>query len=259
MKWTVNYAARSHLGLLRENNEDNLLADGVLLPPSLGSRAFSLDGTTSVPAVFAVCDGMGGEAAGETASRLTAETFAANRDALLAAAPSSLEAAVQSCVRQAHRAVGSSAPSGRRSGSTLALAVLTCRGVRCFNLGDSRIFCSRRGRFWQVTHDHNVWADHLLAGIPPSADTRPDYRLTRCVGIGRPQPAESYPVIPGSCRLLLCSDGLTDMVAAQDISVILREADSPSTAADRLVQAALRNGGLDNVTVLAVEIRRSWF
>lgn len=200
----------------------------------------------------------GGEAAGETASRLTAEIFAANRDALLAAAPSNLEAAVQACVRQAHQTVGSSAPLGRRSGSTLALAVLTCRGIHCFNLGDSRIFCSRRGRFWQVTHDHNVWADHLRTGIPPSAGGQPDYRLTRCVGIGSPQSAESYPVIPGSCRLLLCSDGLTDMVSAQDISTILRETGSPSTAADRLVQAALQNGGLDNVTVLAVEIRRSW-
>lgn len=259
MKWTVNYAARSHPGLLRENNEDNLLADGVLLPPSLGNRTFSLDGTTSVPAVFAVCDGMGGEAAGEVASRLTVETLAVNRDALLTAPSSELEKVVQFCVRQAHGAVEASVPSGRRSGSTLALTILTGQGVCCFNLGDSRIFCSHRGRFWQVTHDHNVWVDQLRAGTPPPADAQPDYRLTRCVGIGRPQPAESYPAIAGSCRLLLCSDGLTDMVAAQDISVILREADSPTAAADRLLQTALQNGGLDNVTILTVEIKRDWF
>lgn len=259
MKWTVKYAARSHPGLLRENNEDNLLADEVLLPPSLGNRTFSLDGTVNVPAMFAVCDGMGGEAAGETASRLTVETLASNRDALLTAPLSNLEETVRSCVRQAHETVRTSTLPGRRSGSTLALAVLTGQGIRCFNLGDSRIFCSRRGRFWQVTHDHNVWTDLLRAGTPPPADAQPDYRLTRCVGIGHPQPAESYPVIAGSCRLLLCSDGLTDMVAAQDISVILREADSPATAADQLLQTALQNGGQDNVTVLAVEIRRSWF
>lgn len=259
MKWTVNYAARSHLGLLRENNEDNLLADGVLLPPSLGSRAFSLDGTASVPAVFAVCDGMGGEAAGEIASRLTAEAFALNRNALLTAAPSDLEDVVQSCVRQAHGTVGTSVPAGRRSGSTLALAVLTRQGVRCFNSGDSRIFCSRRGRFWQVTHDHNVWADQLRAGTPLPAYAEPDYRLTRCVGIGHPQPAESYPPISGSCRLLLCSDGLTDMVSSSEISAVMQEADSPAAAADRLLHAALQNGGQDNVTILAVDIKRSWF
>lgn len=259
MKWTVNYAARSHLGLQRDNNEDNLLADGVILPPSLGNCAFSLDGTAAVPAIFAVCDGLGGEAAGETASRLTVEALAADRDAFLSVAPQELEGVVQSCVRRAHMAVKASTPPGRRSGSTLALAVLTHRGVRCFNLGDSRIFCSRRERFWQVTHDHNVWADQLRMGIPPPADAQPDHRLTRCVGIGHPQLAESYPMISAGCRLLLCSDGLTDMVAPSDISLILRESASPAAAADRLLQAALQNGGQDNVTVLTVEIRRSWF
>lgn len=258
MRWSVTYAARSHLGLVRENNEDNLLADGVLLPRSLGSRAFSLDGTAGVPALFAVCDGMGGETAGETASRLTAESLAAEREALLAAAPEDLEESVCACVRRAHLLVNASAPPGRRSGSTLALAVLTRQGVRCFNLGDSRIFCSRRGRFWQVTHDHNVWSDQQRRGTPPPADEPPDYRLTRCIGIGRPRPAESYPVIPGSCRLLLCSDGLTDTVAPPEISAVLEGAESPAGAADQLLRAALRNGGYDNVTVLAVEIRRSW-
>ncbi len=259
MKWMVNYAARSHLGLQRDNNEDNLLADGVLLPQSLGSRTFSLDGIATVPAIFAVCDGMGGEVAGETASRLTVEALATDRDAILSAAPHELESMVQSCIQRAHMAVKASTPPGRRSGSTLALAVLTHRGVQCFNLGDSRIFCLRRVRFWQVTHDHNVWADQLRTGLPPPENAQPDYRLTRCVGIGRPQSAESYPTIPGSCRLLLCSDGLTDMVVPSDISSILRESASPTAAADRLLQAALQNGGQDNVTVLTVEIRRSWF
>ena len=109
MKWTITYSARSHLGLCRGNNEDNLFANGVILPSDLGNRSFSLDGVANGPAVFAVCDGMGGEEAGETASLLVAETLRGSAEELRCAPPRQLEEAVWQYVRQAHQAIHLSA------------------------------------------------------------------------------------------------------------------------------------------------------
>ncbi len=256
MDWIVRYSARSHVGLRRENNEDNLFAEGVYLPPDLGNRPFSLDGVAGVPSVFAVCDGIGGEEEGETASLLAVETLCKSREALCRASPEQLDGAVQQYARRAHQAVHAKM-HGVRSGATLALAVLTAHGVRCFNLGDSRIFLRQGKRFRQITHDHTVDAERLRMGLRPKEGERADFRLTRCIGIGEAKPVESYPVISGSSRLLICSDGLSDMVAPQEISDLL--ADSPAAAADRLVQAALDGGGLDNITVIVLDVKRRWF
>ena len=102
MKPAIIYAARSHVGRRRENNEDNLFADGVIRSLNSGNRPFSLDGVTEAPSVFAVSDGMGGEEAGETASFLTVQTLLTARDQI-ETAPS--RQAVQAYVDRAHRAI----------------------------------------------------------------------------------------------------------------------------------------------------------
>lgn len=254
MKWTITYSARSHLGLCRGNNEDNLFANGVILPSDLGNRSFSLDGVANGPAVFAVCDGMGGEEAGETASLLVAETLRGSAEELRCAPPRQLDEAVWQYVRQAHQAIQLSAQDVR-SGSTLALCVITTSGIHCFNLGDSRIYCLRRGHFWLVTNDHTVEGDRMCMGFHPRAGERADHRLTRCIGIGELRPVEAYPVIPGSCRLLICSDGLSGMVDNQEMEDILARQICPQ-AADLLLQSALKNGGHDNITAIVLDVER---
>ena len=257
MKWAVNYSARSHVGLLRKNNEDNLFANGVRLPPNLGNRPFSLDGVTDVPSVFAVCDGMGGEAAGEIASLLAVETLHKIEGEFHCALPGQLDQVVRQYTRRTHQAI-QTRMQGERSGTTLALVVFTASGAYCFNLGDSKIFFHHGRRFQQITHDHTVDADRLRMGLRPKEGERSDHRLTRCIGIGEPKPAEAYPVISGNFRLLICSDGLSDMVVPQEISNILA-AFPYAAAADRLVQAALDNGGRDNITVIVLDVKRRWF
>lgn len=252
MGWTITYSARSHVGLRRENNEDNLFANGVLLPPGSGNRPFSLDGVAGVPAVFAVCDGMGGEEAGERASLLSVTALQNSAEELCGASPKDLEEAVQQYTRRAHKAIQSEA-QGTRSGTTLALAVLTASGIRCFNLGDSRIYCLRQGRFWQVTNDHTVETDLLRMGVSPRNDGQADHRLTRCIGIGDLKPVEAYPSISGSCRLVICSDGLSGMVDVGCMEEILKSTGC-SAAADLLLQAALQNGGHDNVTAIVLNV-----
>lgn len=257
MKWIVNYSARSHVGLRRENNEDNLFANGVCLPVGVGNRPFSLDGVANVPSVFAVCDGMGGEQAGEIASLAAVETLHKSEEELRRAPPKQLDQAVQQYVLRAHQTIQTKM-QGERSGTTLALVVFTTSGARCFNLGDSKIFLQQGNRFRQITHDHTVYADRLRMGQRPKGNERADRRLTRCIGIGEPKPVEAYPVISGNFRLLICSDGLSDMVVPQEISNILAAAPY-AAAADRLVQAALDNGGRDNITVIVLDVKRRWF
>lgn len=252
MKRKVTYSVRSHVGLRRVNNEDNLFADGVILPPGAGNRPFSLDGVAGIPSIFAVCDGMGGEEAGEVASLTAMETLQSRKKALYHTPPKELSRAIQEFAERAHSSIQDHT-EGTRSGATLALAAFTASGAFCFNLGDSRIYCMQAGHFCQVTHDHTVIADQLRRGIRPMEGTQPDRRLTRCVGIGAPQAVESYPAIKGDFRLLICSDGLSGMVSGDKLASVLFAAAQPSMAADKLIQAALDGGGQDNITAIVLD------
>ena len=110
----VVYAARSHVGWRREENEDNLYADGVTLPPDICRRPFSIDGSAAIPAIFAVCDGMGGEADGADAARQAAELLRRHGPSIKAAAPDALTGAVQDYADAVNRALrqGRKAPRG---------------------------------------------------------------------------------------------------------------------------------------------------
>lgn len=245
----IRYAARSHVGKVRENNEDDLFLDGLTLPPDLQKRSFSADGLALSPAVFAVCDGMGGEEAGEVASRLAVETLAAHREQLLSGVP--LAEAVQNYVAAASDAIHQ---TGRyRTGTTLALAVIRDRAVHCFNMGDSPIYALRRNRFWQVTHDHTLAEERRRLG---DANVQGfSHILTRCIGIGGRQQAEEYPPLAGGLRLLICSDGLK--LPLEQLRQLLSGRGELSGIADALLAAALEAGGSDNVTLIVADVERA--
>ena len=253
MRPTVVYAVRSHVGKQRENNEDNLFANGVVRPLNSGNRPFSLDGVAEAPSIFAVCDGMGGEEAGETASFLAVQTLLTDRGQIQKAPPQQMRQAVQAYADRVHKIIQE---GGKRSGATLALAVVSAESIFCFNLGDSRIYLWQADRLRQITNDHTAAVEGLRRGLPLSEQECSDFRLTRCVGIGSSRTVEAYPAFRLNGWLLLCSDGLTDLVDPQEMEQILRTAPQVSGAADGLVQAALRHGGGDNVTVIVAQIRR---
>jgi len=82
-------------------------------------------------------------------------------------------------------------------------------------------------------------------------------KLTRCLGIGDDIEVEGYPPITGDCRVLLCSDGLTDMVADAEIERLMRYSASAADTADALMRYALAGGGRDNVTVIVLDVKGS--
>ena len=249
----IKYSARSHMGNVRTNNEDNLFVNGVTLPIGMEDRSFSIDGCAEAPAIFAVCDGMGGEDDGEAASRLAVETLCDCKKRIQDAVPGGLNAAVQAYTTLASQKITLKTAIGKRSGTTLALAVVSKYGIRCFNAGDSRIYFDRRGVFRQVTYDHTVAVDleRANSGQRPRAGT--GHMLTRCMGIGKPPEAERYPTLPLNGRLLICSDGLDKMMCDEEIQSVLENCVPPAQAADTLLATALQRGGLDNVTLIVID------
>jgi protein phosphatase len=229
----VLYSIRCNVGNKRTNNEDNFFADGVFLTPEMRDKSFSIDAIASAPLLLAVCDGMGGEENGEVASLTATQNISQYAEDL-----KKTQINIQDYIDKINTQIVLTG----RAGTTLVLACINKRNIACFNIGDSRAYALTKKRFFRVTNDH--------VKISKSGKRK----LTRCIGIGNNQTLESYPIITGRCRLLLCSDGLYDMVAEPKIERILREPIKASEAADLLLKTALDNGGNDNITIIIADI-----
>lgn len=250
----VLFSGCSHKGNIRENNEDNLYANGLTLSPKYCNRPYSVDAYTNAPAVFAVFDGVGGMENGEMASHIAATRLAEYREIIRDSRCNDLSAVVQQYINVVHNEINS---TGRRAGTTLALAIVTNTGIHCYNIGDSRIYCLKGSSFSRVTNDHTKGAEfaHKQNISMEQARCCPDgNKLTRCVGCGNNYLADAYPVISGKCRLLICSDGLSDMVSDKEIGAILRSNKLVSDCADKLMNEAIKNGGKDNITFVIADI-----
>ncbi|MCL2301038.1 MAG: protein phosphatase 2C domain-containing protein [Firmicutes bacterium] len=259
---TITFAARSHPGLVRGNNEDNLYVNGVTLTPENRNEPFALAGGAALPCLFAVCDGMGGGADGEWASLTAADALRESAAAIMTAAPGEREAAVNACVTMANDILCAAMRDKTvRIGTTLALALVAGDGVFCYGAGDSRIYALRGGALTLVSEDHTLVMQKVKMGILSEEQARRDkdwHKLTRYLGIFEDEmriAAEAFaPLPPGPCRLLLCSDGLTDLAPDAQIAAVLRYHADPDRAAEALLQAALYWGGKDNITCVVIDI-----
>lgn len=254
----IKVSVRSSKGKVREDNEDNFCAGGMTLPSDLHGRDFSLDVILPDAAVLAVCDGVGGEAMGEDASRIAVKRLAEMQDYIINSRSENLGAAVRAYISNADSGISS---FSKRAGTTLALAVIKKGRIYCFNIGDSRIYCLKNKRLTRITNDHTASALAVKnngSDLEQARKAAGGNKLTRCIGIGNNNHAEEYSPIKGKCRLLICSDGLTDMVSDAEIEKILA-LNNISTAADKLISEALRRGGKDNVTLIVVDVPGNGF
>ena len=243
----------SHPGLVRRGNEDACAAD-----PDAGA--------------FVVCDGMGGAAAGEVASRLAAETFLARitqptANSNRAAQPEVRLAAAVNAANQAVYQRSCRSPQLSGMGTTL-VALLAPAGnadtLWLAHVGDSRCYRLRCGHLQQLTSDHSLVEEQLRAGqITPAQAARSPMRnlITRAIGSEATVEAEiqRHHAQPGDLYLL-ASDGLTHDVNDGEIASILIAIPIPAVqsslahACEALIVAANRNGGHDNITVLLAAI-----
>ena len=229
-------AGRTHPGKVRRRNEDSYVLD---------------------PPLFAVADGMGGAQAGEVASRLTAAAFREFHEADRLPPDERLHAIIQEANRRIYdRAHADSDFSGM--GTTVTAALLTGGRVTIGHVGDSRAYRIRNGELEQLTDDHSLVGDLMRSGrlTPEEADAHPQRSvITRALGTDREVDVDTLAIEaePGDL-FLLCSDGLTTMVADDDILGILAAARTLDDAARALVRAANTEGGEDNVTVVLFRV-----
>jgi PPM family protein phosphatase len=207
------------------------------------------------PPLFAVADGMGGAQAGEIAARIAATVLR----------ESSGEEAVVELIKEANRRVYEAAASDEaRSGmgTTITAALVEDDTVQIGHVGDSRAYRIRDGQLEQLTEDHSLVAELVRSGklSPEEADVHPQRSvITRTVGT---DPDVDVDTISVDARagdvFMLCSDGLTTMVADESIREIVdRNRANLDKAARALVDAANKGGGEDNVTIVLFEIGES--
>ncbi|MEO7026742.1 MAG: protein phosphatase 2C domain-containing protein [Caulobacteraceae bacterium] len=229
---------------MRSSNEDTLSVDGAIIPHE-ELQEFLLTGDTDH--LLLVADGMGGHAKGEVASQLALASMNASWRR------SHPEFDPAPAIRRANeRVYAEMARDHTRRGMGATLAGLHLRSVEgCwFNVGDSRLYHYRAGRLRQVSVDHVPRAD-TIAGRARS------HRITQAIGGGHApvdvQPAVGVVEFYRGDRILLCTDGLTDVLADQEIATINAECATVSETAIRLKAAVFDAGAPDNVTCLLLE------
>ena len=201
--------SKTHVGMVRTVNEDALLTTG--------------------PELFALADGMGGYAAGETASR----------------------EALQVLQQEAEK-------FKELTGTTLVAVYLAADGkAYAVNVGDSRLYTWSAGTLQQVTRDHSYVAELLANGeiTAQEAFKHPQKNIIlRAVGAEDELEVDCFTLeLTADTKLLLCSDGLSDMVDDRQISEIL-QAHQTAEAAEVLLEAALDNGGRDNISLILIDL-----
>lgn len=264
MALRIKAAVRTDAGRSRDNNEDNFYLDGTYLEREEmdAGGGFAVDASTAC-ALFAVCDGMGGQEKGEEASYATVRVMDALRDALGAGEAENVRALIDEYCGRANSAVYA-LDGGGSAGTTFAGLCFYDDQAFCASLGDSRIYVLRDRKLMRISADHTEAAHLVQEGYLTEMEAQRSvysHIVTRYIGMPpseRPFHAAHYPdfVLHYGDRFLLCSDGLTDMLEDAEIRDIMLAGGGVNETVGALVQAALEHGGRDNVTVLVAEVER---
>jgi protein phosphatase len=241
-------------GRVRANNEDSYYLDEKLR-------------------LLVVTDGMGGHASGETASNLAIKVvrdyFHGPRKIVGDYNPAYSEAANQlnAAIRLANQAVFEAAqnsPHLKGMGTTIVAVWLNGNKLSIAHIGDSRAYLIRGGNIDQLTDDHSVVNEQVKRNMITKEEA--DHSeikniLTKALGISAETEADlSELTVFGDDILLLCTDGLSNMITDDDIMEIVFRSQGAANACNALVQAANENGGKDNITVAIAYIKkRKWY
>ena len=248
-------------GLMREKNEDSYFIDGKyssVSEQSSGDCFLELSDETHVYGLF---DGMGGESFGDRASALAAAALGDISEKLRSSSASDLPFFMNGFARLANNEIIEMlAENGcERGGSTFTAICLKDGSAYPFYLGDSRIYLCDENGLLQITEDQTLAIRNIKSGVYTEEEARnsPDHhKLTCFLGADKAQLGlDAQPCLPVTMRpgvkLLMCSDGLSDMCSREEIAAILA-ADHENTA-QALKDKAIENGGADNVTCIVIE------
>jgi serine/threonine protein phosphatase PrpC len=255
MALAVKVAGRTDVGCVRANNEDNF-------------------GYDSRYGIFVVCDGMGGQAAGEVASKMGVDILldyfrklgSAPKNQPMNGQTSGAES-LASAIQLANRTIfhaGQEQNGQSGMGSTIVAALVRGNSLAIGHVGDSRIYLIRQGTIQQLTEDHSLVMEQVRRGLitlEQAQKSEMQNIILRALGSEESVEAdvEDLMVLPGDL-LLMTSDGLTRHVSDEEILEIVKGANNLEQACNKLVETAKERGGDDNITCLLVRIEdQPWY
>ncbi len=225
----------SDIGLQRKRNEDSFFID-------------------EDKQIFIVCDGMGGHKGGDVASSMAVEIIQAN---LAFSATEEIIPALQNAAEMANRIIwekGKSDDTLYEMGTTMTVAVIHGDRIVVAHVGDSSLYIFRREELIKVTTNHTLAEQMFNDGLLKKEDMQSNvynHVLTRALGVESKVEVDIYQEeIQVGDWVLMCTDGLTDLVDDEKIYDLLKGADEPQAVAKELLELALRNGGFDNITIV---------
>lgn len=253
----ISAYGRSNVGKKRGNNEDNFYLAGVTVDSANDISATQAEASKTA---FAIFDGMGGEAAGERASQLAADAFA--KSFSVATNSGFSEDSMTSIIQSANLSVCDEMKIlGKRMGCTLVSLGFSENIIHIANVGDSRAYLLRNGQLRCISKDHTVAQSMVDSGVvsyEESQKIKEKHRLTQHIGIFPDEMViEPYFYTFDAKEndiVLLCSDGLTDMLSDAEIAGILSSNATEKDIVNCLVEKALANGGKDNITVIVSKL-----
>jgi len=242
----VRMVARSDIGLQRSNNED-----AVGIHPQLQPW----------PAAV-LADGMGGYNAGEVASAMAVDLIAVavQRGPGGDESPDLAAKELTDALHMANTAIfaaSQSTPACRGMGTTVVAALVLKGEILLAHLGDSRAYAWREGRLLRITRDHSLVQQEIDAGLLSEQEakaSRFSHLVTRALGVmPEVEPELTHWPLQVGDRIMLCSDGLTDMLSDQCLQSLFAEVPPLPLLLDTLIAAANAAGGKDNVSVVLME------
>ena len=238
-------------GLVRSHNEDVIFYTAQPIGP--------------LPNLFVVADGMGGHNAGEVASAKSLEfscDFLRGASSAPSAEPGYIRDFLVSAVHAANKAVfeyAASNPAYFGMGTTFSACSIASNTLAVAHIGDSRIYAISPDHISQITTDHTFVEEMVQAGslTPSQAKTHPRRNvLTRVLGCDPLVSADgTLHSLDGVSSVLLCSDGLTDMLSDEEIMNLTTQNASADDRVQALIDAANRQGGVDNISAIIIDVK----
>ncbi len=265
----IEIGAVTHRGAVRSRNEDQFAVvrrkrSSEVLASSLSDHDLPRDQDEAW--LLVVADGLGGQVSGQVASATAIRAVLKCAGDLsswvmrpLGGLREDLEERVglyRDAINREMQAQVEANPSLAGMATTMTSAYLFGRHAVIVNVGDSRSYLIRNNELRQITNDHTLAKQLEEHGMPMEVTHAYRNVLTRCLDTsGKPATFDLFHLSlqPGD-RLLLCSDGLTDMVSDSDMLQVIRAADSTAEACRMLAATAMRNGGKDNITLVLAHV-----
>lgn len=261
-KQTVNAAVVCHKGCVRSNNEDNFFFNGSYMSlHAINAGTVMTHSFSDRNQLYGVFDGMGGGDWGERASTLAAQNM---QNLYLNMGAGDTQKLLNDFALNTNKRIVEDGRSHQVDTQGTTMAVVLLRGLECHvcNVGDSRVYLMHKHKLQQMTEDHSVVAEMVRQGRLTAEQARKSPKnnvITQFLGMTedeRPAQLTCYKKVelqPGD-RLMLCSDGLCDLISAAKLEEHMATTKHANDCAQQLVLTALELGGKDNTTCIVLDM-----